>query len=938
MSQRDYKSTLNLPQTAFPMKANLPEREPLILAKWAELDLYQALRQQGKKRKKFVLHDGPPYANGEIHLGHAVNKILKDIVTKSRTLSGWDAPFVPGWDCHGLPIEVKVEKEVGKPGEKISRAEFRAACRQYAASQIDLQRDAFRRLGVLGDWEKPYISMDFHYEASVIRALARIMSQGHLYQGYKPVYWCLECSSALAEAEAEYADKKSPAIDVAYRVLDEKEFHARLPSLGEKLTDISIPIWTTTPWTLPASQAVALHPDIQYALVATESAGHLVIAEALLDAILKRYDIAGHKLLCVFPGAALEHIRLQHPFYERSVPVVLGQHVTVDAGTGAVHTAPAHGVDDYSTGRQYNLPTENPVADNGCFLASMPLVGGLFVRKADDVIIAELKNRGVLLHATTLTHSYPHCWRHKTPLIFRATPQWFINMEQQGLRRSALASAANVNWIPDWGFNRMRLMIENRPDWCISRQRAWGVPIPLFLHRETALPHPESVALLEKVAQHVETGGIEVWDTLDTAQLLGEDAPHYRKSTDVLDVWFDSGASHAAVLAVNPTLAFPADLYLEGSDQYRGWFQTSLLTSAAMQDVAPYRTVLTHGFMVDTDGRKMSKSLGNVIAPEKMVKTLGADVLRLWTSSTDYRSEMAVSVEILSRASETYRRIRNTARFLLANLDGFDPALHLVAFEDQLALDRWVIDYASRLQTDIIEAYTSYQFHQVQQKIHHFCAIELGGFYLDIIKDRQYTTQSDSLARRSAQTAIFHILEAMVRWMAPILSFTAEEIWQHMPGDRTDSVFMHTWYENLGSLSERSALNAAFWDTVRLVRDAVNNELEVERKAGHIGSPLEASVSLYCEPALKQQLDLLGDELRFVLITSRVNVLGQERVTDAAETQVPGLRIKVAPLNDPKCVRCWHRRDDVGVSSLHPELCERCVENVEGAGEIRQYA
>ena len=938
--QRDYKSTLNLPQTAFPMKASLPQREPLILEKWASLDLYGTLRKMGKQRKKFVLHDGPPYANGDIHVGHAVNKILKDIVVKSRTLSGWDAPFVPGWDCHGLPIEIKVEKEAGKPGEKISREAFRAACRQYAASQVDLQRNAFRRLGVVADWDKPYITMDASYEADQIRTLGRMLAQGHLHQGYKPVYWCLDCASALAEAEAEYADKTSPAVDVAYRIEDDGAFLTRFPTLDPSLQGIALAAWTTTPWTLPASQAVAVHAEMDYVLLATDRLGHLIVAEALAPAVMQRYGVTDYQTLAVFKGAALEHLRLRHPFYSRTVPVVLGAHVTADAGTGAVHTAPAHGVDDYLTGQAYQLPMENPVADNGCFIASMPLVGGLFVRKADPVILDELKKCGTLLHATTVRHSYPHCWRHKTPLIFRATPQWFVSMEQQGLRKTALAEAAKVNWIPDWGLNRMRLMLENRPDWCISRQRVWGVPIALFLHRDTGLPHPDSVELLEEVAQLVEQGGIDAWDALDPASLIGEDAKDYRKSMDVLDVWFDSGVSYATVLSRRSELGYPADLYLEGSDQYRGWFQTALLTSSATEGRAPYRTVLTHGYMVDPEGRKMSKSLGNVVAPEKIINSLGADVLRLWVASIDYRTEMAVSVDILSRASEIYRRVRNTARFLLANLDGFDPAMHLVPFDQQMALDRWAVDYACRLQAEITEDYTLYQFHQVAQKIHHFCSIELGGFYLDIIKDRQYTTQADSLARRSAQTAIYHILEALVRWMAPVLSFTAEEIWQHMPGDRSDSVFMHLWYDGLTRFDGAGLMAADYWEGVRQVRDAVNNELEVCRKAGQIGSALEACVVLYCEPALKQQLDALGEELRFVLITSDVRVsMATEATAEAVSTTVPGLQVQVIPLRDvKKCVRCWHRRDDIGRSASHPDLCERCVENVDGRGETRQYA
>ncbi|MDX1901106.1 MAG: isoleucine--tRNA ligase [Gammaproteobacteria bacterium] len=932
----DYKNTLNLPETEFPMKANLSQREPQLLEKWEKIDLYQKMREQGKKRKKFILHDGPPYANGQIHVGHAVNKVLKDVMIKSRALSGFDTPYVPGWDCHGLPIEHKVEQKTGKAGLKISASEFCAECRAYANSQIDLQRDAFIRLGVLGDWQHPYTTMDAKFEADIMRSFAKIMEQGYVQQGYKPVYWCLDCASALAEAEIEYADKTSPAIDVRYRIIDPADFIKRF-RVSKKIAQIYIPIWTTTPWTLPASQAVALHPEILYALVQVGNEA-LLIAQPLLEAVMQRYGVTNFDLLTEIHGKDLENISLEHPFYERVLPVVLGEHVTVEAGTGAVHTAPAHGVDDYAMGQKYNLPLDNPVADSGCFHDSVSLVAGLHVNKANAVILTELENRGVLLHQAKISHSYPHCWRHKTPLIFRATPQWFISMEKNQLRKNALAATKEVKWMPASGENRMRAMLENRPDWCISRQRTWGVPIPLFLHKETALPHPDSQKLMKKIADLVEKNHMEAWHNLDIKEWLGKDAEHYVKSKDVLDVWFDSGVTHQAVLRRNPDLAFPADMYLEGSDQHRGWFQTALLTSMAMNQCAPYKTVLTHGIVVDPQGRKMSKSLGNVIAPEKIIDTLGADVLRLWVAATDYRTEMAISDEILKRNSETYRRIRNTARFLLANLSGFDPKQNLVPTKKMLALDRWIVDRARVLQNEIIAAYESGQLHVVVQKMHHFCAIDLGSFYLDVIKDRQYTTPANSLARRSAQTAIYHLAEALVRWLAPILTFTAEEIWQYMPGERVESVFLETWYEELPELTDQT-MDQNFWETIRLVRDEANREIEMQRKAGVLGSALEAHVQLFCDPTLKETLEALSDELRFVLITSRADVLPlSDQMSDAVETSVPGLKLRVTALTDPKCTRCWHRRADVGMVREHPEICERCATNITTEGEERYYA
>ncbi len=954
----DYKNTLNLPKTDFPMKANLAQREPDILKKWESLNLYQKLRELGKTRPHFILHDGPPYANAHIHMGTAVNKILKDIVVKSKTISGFNAPYVPGWDCHGLPIELNVEKKVGKPGQKISVNEFRKACREYAISQIDIQRSEFKRLGVLGDWENPYLTMDFTYEANVVRSLGKIIQQGHVEKGAKPVHWCLDCASALAEAEVEYIDKTSSAIDVRFTVIDTKNFLDRLSPLmqlripeGEtaELSSglineekaISIPIWTTTPWTLPANQAVALNPNDEYVLLECNDGERLLLAESLVEQTMQRYGITNYRMLVKVRGNALEGIQLQHPFYNRQVPVVLGEHVTCDAGTGAVHTAPAHGVDDYLIGKQYRLVMDNPVGDDGCFVAGTPLFAGQHVAKVNDPIIEKLKSQGALLHLAKVTHSYPHCWRHKTPLIFRATPQWFISLDENYLRAKTLEAIKQVEWIPEWGENRIAAMIANRPDWCISRQRTWGVPITLFLHKETGEMHPDSVALMLDAAKRIEKEGVEAWFNLDEKELLSsEDAKEYRKCHDILDVWFESGVSHECVLQMRSELRFPADLYLEGSDQHRGWFHSALLTSVAMNDEAPYKAVLTHGYVIDVEGRKMSKSLGNVIAPETIIKSFGADVMRLWAASIDYSGDIFISDESLTRISETYRRLRNTSRFLLANLAGFDPAKHLVPSEKMLALDRWAVNKARLVQQEIIQAYDTYQFHLIYQKIHQFCSVDMGSFYLDIIKDRQYTTQEDSLARRSTQTALFHIIEALVRWLAPILSFTAEEIWQHIPGKRNESVFLNTWYTGLAVLQDDAVMNSEYWEKLRLVRDAVNKELENQRAAGKLGAPLEGAANLYCDAELKTQLDKLENELRFVLITSsaKVHLANSHLSDDVVATEVPGLWVKVTSVSDAKCERCWHRRADIGANPLHPTLCVRCVENVDGKGEERRYA
>ncbi|OBS09499.1 isoleucine--tRNA ligase [Acidihalobacter prosperus] len=944
----DYKQTLNLPRTDFPMRGDLARREPDTLTRWAELDIYHRLRRERAGRERFILHDGPPYANGDIHIGHAVNKVLKDIIVKSRSLDGLDAPYVPGWDCHGLPIEHKVEQTVGKVGEGIDPAAFRKACREYAAEQIEGQRRDFKRLGIVGDWDEPYLTMNFRTEADIIRALGRTIERGHVIKGYKPVHWCVDCGSALAEAEVEYEDKTSPAIDVRFAVVDPESLLARCETEGTGSGPLSVVIWTTTPWTLPANQAVALNAELDYAVVACDGpngAERLLLAAELAESALQRWGIETWRTVARCRGADLEGVKLHHPFLDREVPVILGDHVTLDAGTGAVHTAPGHGQEDYVAGLRYGLEVDHPVGPDGRFRADTPFFAGEKVFDANAHVIEVLRERGTLVHAEKLRHSYPHCWRHKTPLIFRATPQWFISMDKEGLRATALAALPDIQFTPDWGRERLAGMVANRPDWCISRQRNWGVPLALFVHRDSGELHPDTPRLIEAVAERVEQRGVDAWFDLDPAEVLGAEAADYEKVTDILDVWFDSGTTHASVLDRRPELGFPADLYLEGSDQHRGWFQSSLLASVAMRGVPPYRGVLTHGFTVDEKGRKMSKSLGNVISPQKVVGTLGADIIRLWVASGDYRREMAVSDEILKRMSDAYRRIRNTARFLLANLAGFDPAINLVAPADMLPLDAWICSRAAALQSELREAYARYEFHLIYQKVHNFCSVELGSLYLDIIKDRQYTTQADSLARRSAQTALYHLAEALPRWLAPILSFTAEEIWRHVPGERADSVLLATWYDFPAGLADASVLPAdmdpAYWDAVIEVREAVNKVLEGLRQGGAIGANLDAEVTLHCGPQTAETLARLGDELRFVLITSEAAVSREPAPADAAaQTLANGetLHIIATASTHAKCPRCWHHRADIGRDAAHPELCGRCVVNVAGDGETRRFA
>jgi isoleucyl-tRNA synthetase len=940
----DYKSTINLPVTGFPMKADLAKREPEMLAAWERDDVYGKIRKVAKGRPTFILTDGPPYANGALHLGHSLNKILKDIIVKSRTLDGYDAPYVPGWDCHGLPIEMQVEKTHGRVGQKINAKAFRAACREYALKQIDLQRSEFKRLGVLGDWDHPYLTMAPRFEAEQLRAFALIIKNGHLYKGFKPVHWCLNCRSALAEAEVEYEDKTSPSVYVRFAVLDRSDLARRLGISAEEQQALSdeptaIAIWTTTPWTLPANRAVAVHPQYAYTLVEFELGGvreRLLLADELVASVMQALGVTTWVAIAQAKGEALEYLALQHPFYDRQVPVILGDHVTLDTGTGAVHTSPGHGLEDYIVGLRYNLEIDNPVGGDGRFLPETLLFAGEQVFDANAHIIKVLIENERLLKDEPYHHSYPHCWRHKTPVIFRATPQWFISMEQAGLRKAALEAISHVDWMPTWGEQRITSMIAARPDWCVSRQRTWGVPIPLFVDKVSGELHPHTQELIAEVAKLVERDGIDAWFDLDASAQLGVDLNQYDKATDVMDVWFDSGVVHHCVSVIRPEITSPSDLYLEGSDQHRGWFHSSLLTSVAMHGRAPYRGVLTHGFTVDENGRKMSKSLGNILAPQKLTSTLGADVIRLWVAATDYANEMSVSEEIFKRIGDSYRRMRNTLRFLLGNLHGFDPQAHAVPFDDLVAIDQWVISKTFHLQNDVVTAYRNYEFHKIYQEIHNFCVVELGGFYLDIIKDRLYTTGAQSAPRRSAQTALNHLAQAMVRWLAPILSFTAEEAWSYLPGIPNESVFFNAWHQFPAGAERVSAIN---WPALIALKADVARELERLRTLGSLGSSLEADVTVFVPDALAAQFAPLHDELRFLLITGDAKVAASSALpATAVKGSQEEVWIEVKPSTSPKCVRCYQLRADVGSDPNHPQICARCVINVEGPGEERRFA
>ncbi len=935
----DYRKTLNLPDTPFPMRGDLARREPQWVAQWQNRKLYEKIRKTAAGRPRFILHDGPPYANGDIHIGHAVNKILKDIIVRSKTLAGFDAPYVPGWDCHGLPIEHQIEKLHGK---HLPADQARELCRAFAAEQVERQKKDFIRLGVLGEWDDPYLTMAFRNEADEIRALGEIYKRGFLFKGLKPVNWCFDCGSALAEAEVEYQDKESPAIDVAFPLDDAERgrvAHAfGLAALPED--PCYAVIWTTTPWTIPGNQALNLHPEFTYELVQTPR-GLLVLAAELRGQALARYGLEG-KVLGACQGAALALVKFRHPFYDRASPVYLGDYVTLDTGTGVVHSAPAYGLEDFESCKRHGMRNDEiltPVQGDGRFAESLPFFGGLNVWKANAAIIEKLREVGSLFASNKITHSYMHCWRHKTPIIYRATSQWFIGMDvrnqesgirNQTLRELALAAVEATRFYPDWGQARLHAMIANRPDWCVSRQRNWGVPIPFFLHKETGELHPRTPELLEQVASRVEQEGIDAWFRLDAAELLGEEVQHYEKMRDTLDVWFDSGTTHWTVLRGSHAQEgrWPADLYLEGSDQHRGWFHSSLLVSCALDGRAPYDSLLTHGFVVDGSGHKMSKSKGNVIAPQKVSDTLGAEVLRLWVAATDYSGELFISDEILKRVVESYRRIRNTLRFLLANTADFDAAKDMLPVADWLEIDRYALALTHGLQEQVTADYGRYEFHRVVQALQGFCSEELGAFYLDILKDRLYTTGATSKSRRAAQSALWHILQALTRLMAPVLSFTAEEIWQVLTKNPDDSVMLATWHA-LPELAEKSVL-VTRWQQIREVRAEVSKVLEALRVAGQIGSSLQAEVEIRAAGAKHDLLAALGDDLRLVLICSKATVV---KVADAAAEGVSAV-----PSPHAKCPRCWHWRADVGVNAEHPELCGRCDANLHGAGEPRRHA
>ena len=935
-SKQDSKYKLNLPETSFPMRGDLAKREPAWLKEWQDKKLYERIRKARAGKPKFILHDGPPYANGDIHIGHAVNKILKDIIVKSKTMSGFDAPYVPGWDCHGLPIELVVEKNHGKD---IAPAKFRELCRAYAAEQVEKQKKDFIRLGVSADWDNPYLTMDFKTEADIMRALGDIYKNGYLYQGSKPVHWCVDCGSALAEAEVEYEDVNSPAIDVGFKVVDDA---ALAKAFGTDISgDVFAVIWTTTPWTLPANQAVSVHPELDYDLIQT-SKGLLILGHDLAQSTLSRYGEDNAKTLASCKGSDLNGLQLKHPFDNRFVPVICGEHVTTDAGTGLVHTAAAHGNDDWLVMRA-NFPQEKPrvlIGADGKFFSShlveLESIRGLSRQDANKVILGLMQENGALIASARLNHSFPHCWRHKTPLMQLATHQWFIGMNEtdasgKSLREHANKAVDETEFFPSWGRARLEAMIKNRPDWCVSRQRNWGVPMPLFVHKETGEPHPKTAELLEQAALLTEQTGVEAWFSLDGATFLAKHAPEnadqYKKVTDTLDVWFDSGSTHAAVLKRRPELQHPADLYLEGSDQHRGWFQSSLLTGCAIDGRAPYEALLTHGFVVDGAGHKMSKSKGNVVAPQKVMDSYGADILRLWVASTDYSGELTISDEILKRVAESYRRIRNTLRFLMANLADFDARKDLLPVNQWLEIDRYALVLTEKLQTEVLADFDRYEFHLAVQKFVGFCSEDLGSFYLDILKDRLYTTGENSHARRAAQSALYNITQTMMRLMAPILSFTSNEIWQTLGLDLDATVFEELWYElPAHGLSDAQI---ADWKNIIEVRALANKAIEEKRGAGEVGSSLQAEITIALDGPAYDSLARMEDALRFVFITSQAKVEKQSG---------SGLTFKVAASKHAKCDRCWHYREDVGANAEHPTICGRCVSNLFGEGEKRTHA
>ena len=919
----NYRDTLNLPETELSMKAGLPRKEPEILSFWNDIDLYSKIRKLNNGNKRFILHDGPPYANGPIHLGHSVNKILKDITIKSKTLSGYDAPYVPGWDCHGLPIELNVEKKHGRRSEVVTDKKlFQQACKEYALTQIDKQKDDFIRLGVLGEWDNPYKSLDSTFEADVVRSLGKIFEKGHIQKGEKPVNWCQDCGSALAEAEVEYMDKVSKSIDVSFKVSSEHINKVNEVFNQKNIDNISFVIWTTTPWTIPSNVAVCINPDLNYALVRKDNA-FIIIAEEMVASCNQRWN-SEMSTISVAKGSEFGSIKLVHPFVDRNSYLLEGDHVTTEAGTGCVHTAPAHGLDDFNVCKKNNIEVYKALNARALFTSDFDFIEGLPPLKADEKIIQKLNEVNALISVEDYDHSYPHCWRHKTPLIFTATAQWFISMDKANLLSDAQGAVDSVEWEPSWGLQRINSMLKDRPDWCISRQRNWGVPITLVIHKETGEIHPNQNKLFIKFADLIEKEGISSWNSLDLSTFI-DDHDEYIKVTDSLDVWFDSGVTYSAVTDNRFGAGTVADLYLEGSDQHRGWFQSSLLTSMAMNNRAPYKSVLTHGFVVDENGRKQSKSLGNVVSPQKVWDSLGADILRLWVASTDFRSEMVASDEILKRVSDQYRRIRNTLRFVLGNLNDFSNK-DSIEMKDQVELDKWIINATKNLEKNVIKDYDNYSYHTAVQKIHNFCVNELGGIYLDIVKDRLYTTGKNSHARRSCQTSLDYICNILVRLIAPVLSYTAEEIWQTHPSlkEQGESIFLNTYgYKEIYNEVKITSEN---WSRIFEIKDLVNQSIENMRSENNIKGSLDSIVTLHLEDEDYSLLQKIGKELHFIFIS-----------TDAQIKKADSFSIEISVSDDPKCSRCWHRCKSVGTIEGHEEACSRCVENIENDGELRHF-
>ena len=928
---KELKETLNLPNTGFSMKANLAQKEPKILEHWKEIDLYSLLQEKNKNKPKFILHDGPPYANGPIHLGHVVNKVLKDIIIKTKLISGYDAPYIPGWDCHGLPIELNVEKKSGKVNIDITPADFRAQCREHANQQIAIQRNDFKRLGVLGDWSNPYKTMDYKFEANIVRSLGKIIESGHLSRGSKPVYWCDQCSSALAEAEVEYFDKESKAIDFLFPIHSD-QFKNIFGDL--KYQECFIASWTTTPWTIPGNKAICFNSKLNYELFEAKFKGKIInvlLCSELVEPFFERCEIKEYKSIGAVKGEKLSGLISSHPFLEQDTPLISGEHVTSEMGTGFVHTAPAHGLEDYDACKGMDIDFTSPVRADGTFGEDIEYVGGKNIKEGNEIVIDLLLEKRLLLAQNKYRHSFPNCWRHKTPLFFRATPQWFISMDKNNLLKNCEEKIEEVNWLPGWGKTRISSMMSDRPDWCISRQRSWGVPITLFINKETGDLHKDTLKIIEKVAQKIESDGTEVWFSSDSQDFIGNDADNYEKITDTLDVWFDSGVTHFCVLNENKNLSYPADLYLEGSDQHRGWFQSSLLTGMAMNNNTPYRTALTHGFVVDSNGRKMSKSLGNVISPQAVWNKRGADILRAWVASTDFRNEMNFSEEIIDRTSDSYRRIRNTMRFLMSNLYDFDAEKDFIQSDKYTELDKWIVLKAKNLQKDIKQDYENYEIHLAFQKILNFCTNELGGFYLDIIKDRLYTSKKDGDARKSSQSSLFQLLNALITWIAPILSYTAEEAYLEI-NKNNSSIFLSGWFEGWADLD--SSIDDETWNLLIETKTEVNKFLEEKRNNGEIGSSLEAEVTLHCDDQLFMRLSEVSEELKYLFITSKATLTHLE--DGKTNTDIEGLMLSIKPSDMEKCDRCWHHVEEL-LSFNEDRICSRCKENIEGQGEVRSY-